>query len=73
MTVDIILPGKWAVYGGRRWRVGAVGTTGGERYYWLISRDHTVAMVPGVMVSPWTKIPAQDGGGEGRIRTDGTV
>jgi hypothetical protein len=55
MTPDTILPGKWATYGGKRWRVGAVGMTGGERYYWLLDRTGSVAMVPGFMVGPWAK------------------
>jgi hypothetical protein len=32
-------------YGGRKWSVGALGNTGGERYVWL-SRKGETAMLP---------------------------
>ncbi len=47
----IIMPGEFANYCGQRWKVGAVGFTGGERYYWL-TRGGGVAMVPATMVEP---------------------
>ena len=31
-------------------RVAAVGTTGGERYYWLIDKHGTVSMIPAVEI-----------------------
>jgi len=50
MRSALIMPGSWAYYGGKRWIVGAVGITGGERYYWLRLKG-IVAMVPATMVS----------------------
>lgn len=31
-------------------RIGMVGVTGGERYYWMVDDDGTVSMVPWFMV-----------------------
>ena len=45
----IHMPGKFVSYCGQRWKVGAVGLTGGERYYWL-TRGSVVAMVPAFML-----------------------
>jgi hypothetical protein len=50
MSDAVIMPGSWAYYGGKRWRVGAVGITSGERYYWL-QLKRIVMMVPATMVS----------------------
>ena len=37
-------------YHGRPWRIGMVGLTGGERYYWLVRTLGEVAMVPAFML-----------------------
>ena len=50
----IVMPGQYANYCGQRWRVGAVGVTGGERYYWL-TRWSVVLMAPATMVTPWVR------------------
>ena len=50
----LVMPGQFADCCGQRWRVGAVGVTGGERYYWL-SRPLITLMVPATMVKPWEK------------------
>ena len=53
MAEDVlILPGKYANYFGQRWKVSAVGVTGGERYYWL-AKGGTVLMAPAFMVGAW--------------------
>ena len=41
-----------ATYHGRPWRVGMIGWTGGERYYWLVRAGGEVAMVPAFLVEP---------------------
>lgn len=43
--MDPIPIGSKIKYHRRNWIVGAVGLTGGERYYWL-HRKNEVAMVP---------------------------
>jgi len=50
----LVMPGQYADYCGQRWKVGAVGVTGGERYYWLV-RFSLVLMAPATMVKPWEK------------------
>lgn len=30
--------------------IGAIGTTGGERYYWILDKDGGVAMLPASVV-----------------------
>lgn len=52
MTDDLLMPGTFADYCGQRWKVGMVGITGGERYYWL-TRLGVVLMAPATMVTPW--------------------
>jgi hypothetical protein len=44
-----LMPDSRVRYGDRWWRVGAVGVTGGERYYWLVRRGE-VAMLPWFVV-----------------------
>ena len=56
MSAALIMPGSWAYYGGKRWRVGAVGITGGERYYWLHLKG-VVMMAPATMVSATKETP----------------
>ena len=45
-----------------RWgKIAAVGTTSGERYYWVVDKHGDVAMMPAIMVEPEdisTAIPA---------------
>lgn len=38
---------------GKEWIVGAVGMTGGERYYWLVDEDDSVSMMPAPAVEDW--------------------
>jgi len=48
---DPIQPGTRIDYMGETVTVGAVGFTGGERYYWLTYDDGgTVLMIPATMV-----------------------
>jgi hypothetical protein len=35
-----------------KWKIAAVGITGGERYYWLTRGKNEVAMWPHFMVEP---------------------
>ena len=58
---EVIDPGSFANYCGQRWKVGAVGWDGVERYYWLV-RLGVVLMAPATMVKPWSKhvAPAKD-------------
>lgn len=40
-------------------KVAAVGTTGGERYYWFVDKWHCVSMIPANCVEPQPeKVPA---------------
>jgi hypothetical protein len=43
---DIIMPGRVLDYHGREAKVGMVGSLGGERYYWLVFLDGSIAMLP---------------------------
>jgi len=47
---SVIMPGRVIDYHGQRATVGAVGITGGERYYWLIFDDGSVAMLPAMEI-----------------------
>ena len=46
----LLVPGTYVQYGGERHAVEAVGITGGERYYWLISEHGVVSMLPACVV-----------------------
>jgi hypothetical protein len=46
------MPGDRIEYGGEPQTVGAVGVTGGERYYWLVAEDGSVSMLPWFVVEP---------------------
>ena len=48
MPSPIIVPGTKTAQG----RVAAVGTTGGERYYWLVDKYGVVKMLPWFVVEP---------------------
>lgn len=46
----LLMPGTVIQYGDEAVTVGAVGCTGGERYYWLSFIDGAVAMLPADVV-----------------------
>jgi hypothetical protein len=48
-----------------KWKIAAVGVTGGERYYWLTKGKNEVAMWPHFMVEPQAQ-PV--GGAKGKNR-----
>lgn len=50
---DLLMPGVRVWLYDQWWTVGAVGRTGGERYYWLRDEDgQSVAMLPAFVVEP---------------------
>lgn len=52
--------GSPVYFGREKWTIGAVGVTGGERYYWLTDADGGVAMLPACSVEPFC-VPAKEG------------
>lgn len=48
----ILMPGTQIEFCGEQVTVGAVGLTGGERYYWLTHPNGTVSMMPADAVEP---------------------
>lgn len=40
--------------------IGAVGLTGGERYYWMVDKHGSVAMMPACVVEPTIALRALD-------------
>ena len=50
--MSIVLPGERIKFNGEVVTVGAVGMTGGERYYWLTHDDGAVSMMPADVVEP---------------------
>jgi hypothetical protein len=49
-TAKIVMVGEKYDYHGRWARVGMVARLGGERYYWLVFDDGSVAMLPAMEI-----------------------
>lgn len=57
---DVHMPGTRIDYMGEQVTVGAVGITGGERYYWLTYDDGAVAMIPAIYIDTRAPTTGED-------------